>query len=69
MEQQEIEDEMDIKAAQSKKNIHKAQKKIKNIVTDVIDDEKGQGMYFNNWIGIIIFIIILLVVLRIFGLI
>ena len=35
----------------------------------ILKDEKGQGPYYGNWVGIIVFIIILLIVLRVLGLI
>ena len=35
----------------------------------IIDDIKGQGPYYGNWVGIIVLIIILLIVLRVLGLI
>jgi len=64
MNEEEVRDEMDIKKAQAKKEVHKAEKNIKKLISD--DD--GQ-IYMNSWFGFIILLIIILVILRVFGLI
>ena len=57
--QQEVEDEIDIQSAKAKKKYHKGVEKAK----EVIEDEKGQ----TSLLGIIVFLIIIFILLRILG--
>lgn len=60
LDEQEVNDEIDIESAKAKKKYHKGMKKVK----EIINDEEGQPY---NLFGILIFLILLFIILRILG--